>query len=93
MAYRAEEKVGNMKGFAFFHRTSKRGCYNLAGYHDPRSLTWSWVLSVSFDSWARRLSPGPLAGKVGQMVFVRIPLVCEFHFHWQRKMIINPARS
>lgn len=82
-----------MRGLRFFRRTSARHSYNIAAYHDPRSLTWSWLVSISFDSWSRRLTPGPLVGRVCQQVWLRIPFVCSLHFQWQRKMFINPARS
>jgi hypothetical protein len=36
-----------MQGLKFFTRTSDRRCWNLASYHSPHSLTWSWILSLS----------------------------------------------
>lgn len=73
-------------GLKFCRRTNKRGCYNIAAYHDPRSLTWSWVLSASFDSWSRRSSLGWLVGKIGKQMWFRIPFVGELRFQWQSKM-------
>lgn len=35
-----------MKGLAIFHKTSSRRSFNLASWHSPHSLTWSWILSV-----------------------------------------------
>lgn len=37
-------------GLTAFRRTSGRGCWNIAAYHSPHSLTWRWLLSVSFDA-------------------------------------------
>lgn len=37
-----------MRGLRLFSRTNKPSCINLASYHDPRSLTWSWLLSWTF---------------------------------------------
>jgi hypothetical protein len=34
-----------MKGLKFFSRTNDRHWLNLASYHDPESITWSWILS------------------------------------------------
>lgn len=34
-----------MKGLKFFIRTNDRRILNLASYHDPDSITWSWILS------------------------------------------------
>lgn len=34
-----------MNGFKFFSRTSDKKCWNLAAFHSPHSLTWSWILS------------------------------------------------
>jgi len=36
-----------MSGLALFRRTSNSGCWNLASFHSPHSLTWSWILSFS----------------------------------------------
>jgi len=36
-----------MKGLKFFSRTSGKGCWNLASFHSPHSMTWSWILSFS----------------------------------------------
>jgi UDP-N-acetyl-D-mannosaminuronate dehydrogenase len=36
-----------IKGFRMFQRTSSPRVINLASYHDPRSLTWSWILSLA----------------------------------------------
>ena len=32
-------------GLSFFRRTNSAGCWNLASFHNPHSLTWSWILS------------------------------------------------
>lgn len=36
-----------MNGLRFFTRTSQQRCWNVASYHSPHSLTWSWVVSLS----------------------------------------------
>ncbi len=36
-----------MRGLKFFTRTSDQRCWNVASYHSPHSLTWSWILSFS----------------------------------------------
>lgn len=46
-------------GFAAFKRTSSRTVWNIASYHSPHSLTWSWVFSLrrqplfTFRPWAQ----------------------------------------
>src|SRR5690242_3536459 len=37
-----------MKGLALLRRTNDRRCWNIASWHSPHSLTWSWILSLSF---------------------------------------------
>lgn len=32
-------------GLILFQRTSDSGCWNVATFHSPHSLTWSWILS------------------------------------------------
>jgi hypothetical protein len=34
-----------MKGLRLFSRTSDQRSWNLASFHSPHSLTWSWILS------------------------------------------------
>lgn len=34
-------------GLSLFQRTSQRGCWNIASFHSPHSLTWRWILSFS----------------------------------------------
>lgn len=34
-----------MTGLKFFSRTNDGHWWNLASYHDPNSITWSWILS------------------------------------------------
>jgi hypothetical protein len=36
-----------MQGLKLFTRTSGRRCWNIASFHSPHSLTWSWILSLS----------------------------------------------
>lgn len=35
-----------MFGLSLFKRTSCRRTFNLATFHSPHSLTWSWILSL-----------------------------------------------
>lgn len=35
-------------GFATFRRTSDKHSWNLASYHSPHSLTWRWLVHLSF---------------------------------------------
>lgn len=47
-----------MKGLALFRRTNQRGLWNLASYHDPKSITWSWILAFAlFRGDERRVWP------------------------------------
>lgn len=47
-----------------FNRTNSKRSFNIAAYHSPHSLTWSWILSVSFDGiW--RYPPPPIATRKG----------------------------
>lgn len=39
-----------MKGLSLFRRTSNKGCWNIAAFHSPHSLTWSWILSFSLPT-------------------------------------------
>ena len=37
-------------GFAAFKRTSSKRSWNIASYHSPHSLTWRWLIGLSFGS-------------------------------------------
>jgi len=37
-------------GLAVLTRTSNRRCWNLAAYHSPHSLTWRWLIGITFGS-------------------------------------------
>jgi hypothetical protein len=41
-------------GFAALKRTSSKRSWNLASYHSPHSLTWRWLISVSFGNMFTR---------------------------------------
>lgn len=45
-------------GLTLFSRTSSRRTFNIASYHSPHSLTWRWLLSVTFDGIWRKPSGG-----------------------------------
>lgn len=36
-----------MKGLKFFSRTNVKGSWNVASFHSPHSLIWSWILAFS----------------------------------------------
>lgn len=80
-----------------FNRTNSARTFNIAAYHSPHSLTWSWILSVSFDGlW--RYPPPPLATRKGLRLgfhpyrtndgrqwVLTMPFVC-IQWHRQREM-------
>jgi hypothetical protein len=35
-------------GLAVLRRTSSKRCWNLASYHSPHSLTWRWLIGLTF---------------------------------------------
>lgn len=37
------------KGLALMRKTNSRKTFNLASFHSPHSLTWSWILSLRFS--------------------------------------------
>lgn len=43
-----------MRGLKLFSRTNDRRLWNLASYHDPDSITWSWILSFRWRDKAER---------------------------------------
>ena len=38
-----------MGALSLFRRTSSRRTINLASWHSPHSLTWSWILALSLN--------------------------------------------
>jgi hypothetical protein len=67
-------------------RTNTPGHYVLFSYHDPKSLTWSWLLSWWFTTaswlpwWKVLFGLGP------RRFSIRIPFVGMLSWQMQRKM-------
>jgi len=78
-------------GLSLFTKTNSRGLFNLAAYHSPHSLTWSWIVSVKFDGVWRRPSGWPRFGvwahrdNQGLQVSVTLPFMV-FSRHVQEPM-------
>lgn len=78
-------------GLSLFSRTSSRSSFNIASYHSPHSLTWSWILSVNFDRMWRKPNGWPRAGVYphrnnnGLQIVVTMPCIVV-HLHRQREM-------
>jgi hypothetical protein len=78
-----------MKGLALFRRTNVPGHWNLASYHSPHSITWSWILSYSlwkrgeaeFTPWFARFGTNS-----GLIWHVRLPLLGTLRWSRQREM-------
>lgn len=74
-----------------FQRTNGRRSINLASYHSQHSLTWSWILSMSFDSIWRKPNGWPRfafrahRNNSGWMIVLDLPFVV-FERHRQREM-------
>lgn len=81
-------KLGALSLFA---KTSSRRSFNLAAYHSPHSLTWSWVLSLNFDrSWRKangwpRFAVSIYSTNGGPQWAVVLPFV-SLNWHRQREM-------
>ena len=80
-------------GLAFFKRVSDGVSINLVSYHNPRSITWSWLVCwrpyVS-DERRRWLGWHSWPGRYG---WFEIALLKRgrLHFAWQPKMIRRAA--
>jgi hypothetical protein len=63
-------------GFSLFSRTSSRRVFNIASWHNPKSLTWRWLLYVSFTGWNRHVRLGFYrVGNRGQLMGLNLPFV------------------
>ena len=73
---------------SLFAKTNSRRTFNLAAYHSPHSLTWSWILSLSFDrSWRKangwpRFAMSTYSTNGGPQWVVVLPFVS---INWQRQ--------
>lgn len=88
-----------MKGLRLFARTSCPHSINLASYHSPHSLTWSWILSVAFDGiWKHHDKPKlrmgfhPYRTNGGLQIVLTIPGFV-FQWHRQREMWFRDLRQ
>jgi len=77
-----------MNGLSFFRKTSGKRCWNVASYHSPHSLTWSWVLSFSRDGAERHWWPLIVHFRMntGSQWCLRLPWVGVFVWHRQQPM-------
>ncbi|WP_374453781.1 hypothetical protein [Phenylobacterium sp.] len=81
-------KLGALSLFA---KTNSRRTFNLAAYHSPHSLTWSWILSLGFDRSWRKANGWPrfvlsvYRTNGGPQWVVLLPFV-SLHWHRQREM-------
>lgn len=73
-------------GFSLFSRTSARRTFSIASWHNPKSLTWRWLLHVSFTGGHREVRLGLYrVGNRGQIMGLNLPFV-SFYFHTQEPM-------
>ncbi len=79
-------------GLSLFRRTSAPWCYNIVAYHNPRSITWSWVLSFSFfRAEERRVWPLFWRHQIGQERWgFRIPWLGMVKWLTQEPMPYRP---
>jgi hypothetical protein len=72
-------------GFSMFNRTSAKRTFNIASWHNPKSLTWRWVLGVSFTGWRREVRLGFYRVSNGRLMGLNLPFF-SVHFQTQRPM-------
>lgn len=74
--------MAHFRGLTVFKKTNMRGCWIVASYHDPESITWSWGLDFRlFRSDENRV--WPIVFRNG----LRVPFIGYFVFDRQRKMM------
>lgn len=73
-------------GLHFFTRTSDRRCWNIAAFHSPHSLTWSWILSFSYDGGRIRPHWYGYKDNNGLQWGFRIPLIGFIRWSRQQPM-------
>ena len=78
-----------MRGLTIFEKTSSKTRWNIAAYHDPLSLTWSWVLAFDrFQADEARIFPLCWRLPHGQEKWgFRIPFVGMITWMAQEKMM------
>lgn len=73
-------------GLALFSRTNSKGHWNIASWHSPHSLTWSWIVSFSlFRGDEARVRPLWWSIRRGHSDF-RIPFLGMVSWQTQRPM-------
>lgn len=78
-------------GLAVLRRAGDQRTLNLLAYHSPHSLTWSWILSASFDRKTRRgdgqlrFGLHPYRTNGGLQIVLTLPWLC-FQWHRQQPM-------
>lgn len=78
--------------FSFFERGHRNGeadrRWLIAAVHWPWSITWRWL--VDWTPWGNVYGSRPLYWWIGKSgsgaIGIRIPLLGQFHFAWQKNM-------
>jgi hypothetical protein len=72
-------------GLKLFSRTSAKRTFSVASWHNPKSLTWRWLLHASFTGWHREVRLGfyNTPSNTGQSMGLNLPFV-SFRFQTQR---------
>jgi len=76
-------------GLALFQRTSAKRTVNIASFHSPHSLTWTWILSFNFlerGSGEHKVWPLYAVSKHSKQWMLRVPFVGYFMWHRQEPM-------
>jgi len=83
----------NIGPLSLFTRTNVKNTVNIAAWHNPRSITWLWLLHFSWGSgnYARG-KWGVVFGPYPRRFQVRLGYV-EFHFSKQRSMWMREVKS
>lgn len=76
-----------MKGLTLLGRTNDRRTFNIAAWHSPHSMTWSWIVSLSLPRGdeGRWLHFSAYRTNVGLQWILQVARV-GLRFHRQRPM-------
>lgn len=72
-------------GFSLFSRTSSMRTFDIASWHNPKSLTWRWCIHASFHGWHRFVRLGFYRVSRGQLMGLNLPFV-SISFQTQESM-------
>jgi hypothetical protein len=80
-----------IRGLTLFGRTNESNRWIIAAWHNPRSITWRWLLSFGWAPTQRQFNFHRFKINTGLSFDIHVPFVGWFAFRTQRSMFMHKS--